>query len=108
MSLYQQSSPTVLACDEGGGGGGLLQSIAMAGSAAVITVTFIHPIDVIKVGVLFVRRQFHILRIFRTPSMDEYFLTESTFELVSCRKKKFLPYFCPCIKVVCRRFLCEN
>ena len=52
MSLYQQSSPTVLACEGESGGGGLLQSIAMAGSAAVITVTFIHPIDVIKVGVV--------------------------------------------------------
>jgi len=46
MSLYQQHTPAVLAC--AGGGGGLLQSIGMAGSAAVITVTFIHPIDVIK------------------------------------------------------------
>jgi hypothetical protein len=28
---------------------GFLQQIGMAGSAAVITVTFIHPIDVVKV-----------------------------------------------------------
>jgi len=28
----------------------LLTQVGMAGSAAVITVTFIHPIDVIKVG----------------------------------------------------------
>lgn len=30
---------------------GLLQQVAMAGGAAVITVSFIHPIDVIKVSV---------------------------------------------------------
>jgi hypothetical protein len=49
MSLsYQKNTPSVLAC--AGGGGGLLQSIGMAGSAAVITVTFIHPIDVVKVS----------------------------------------------------------
>jgi hypothetical protein len=29
----------------------LLTQVGMAGSAAVITVTFIHPIDVIKVGI---------------------------------------------------------
>jgi len=28
---------------------GLLQQVGMAGGAAVITVTFIHPIDVVKV-----------------------------------------------------------
>ena len=28
----------------------LLQQVAMAGGAAVITVTFIHPIDVVKVS----------------------------------------------------------
>ncbi len=28
---------------------GLMQQIGMAGSAAVITVSFIHPIDVVKV-----------------------------------------------------------
>ena len=28
---------------------GLLQQVGMAGAAAVITVTFIHPIDVVKV-----------------------------------------------------------
>ena len=30
---------------------GLLQQVGMAGGAAVITVSFIHPIDVIKVSV---------------------------------------------------------
>jgi hypothetical protein len=29
----------------------LLTQVGMAGTAAVITVTFIHPIDVIKVGI---------------------------------------------------------
>ena len=29
---------------------GLLQQVGMAGSAAVITVSFIHPIDVVKVS----------------------------------------------------------
>jgi len=29
---------------------GLMQQVGMAGGAAVITVTFIHPIDVIKVS----------------------------------------------------------
>ena len=29
---------------------GLLQQVGMAGGAAVITVTFIHPIDVVKVN----------------------------------------------------------
>lgn len=29
----------------------LMTQVGMAGSAAVITVTFIHPIDVIKVGI---------------------------------------------------------
>jgi hypothetical protein len=32
---------------------GLLQQVFMAGSAAVITVSFIHPIDVVKVSLFF-------------------------------------------------------
>ena len=32
------------------GAPGLLQQVGMAGGAAVITVTFIHPIDVVKVN----------------------------------------------------------
>lgn len=32
---------------------GLLQQVGMAGGAAVITVTFIHPIDVVKVRLTF-------------------------------------------------------
>lgn len=31
----------------------LLQQVGMAGGAAVITVTFIHPIDVVKVNAIF-------------------------------------------------------
>ena len=31
---------------------GLLQQVGMAGGAAVITVTFIHPIDVVKVRLI--------------------------------------------------------
>lgn len=38
----------LVATSEGGGGGGLFQSVACAGGAAVIAVTFIHPIDVVK------------------------------------------------------------
>lgn len=46
MSI-EANKPKMLAT--AGAGGGLLQQIGMAGGAAVITVTFIHPIDVVKV-----------------------------------------------------------
>ena len=44
MSLTQKQQPKLVAT----AGGGLLQNGACAGGAAVITVTFIHPIDVVK------------------------------------------------------------
>ena len=48
MSLNAFKSPTSEAKVVATGGGGLLQNVACAGGAAVITVTFIHPIDVVK------------------------------------------------------------
>lgn len=36
---------------------GLLQQVGMAGGAAVITVTFIHPIDVVKVRCILLCRE---------------------------------------------------
>ena len=47
MSLYSNQRPSVLATAVVQPS--LLQQVGMAGTAAVITVTFIHPIDVIKV-----------------------------------------------------------
>jgi len=47
MSLSTQKRTPLLAT-AGSNSPGLLQQVAMAGSAAVITVTFIHPIDVVK------------------------------------------------------------
>ena len=44
----QQKNNQLLAT--AGAGPGLLSQIGMAGGAAVITVTFIHPIDVVKVS----------------------------------------------------------
>lgn len=46
MSLNQQRQSPVLAT--AGNAPSLLQQVGMAGGAAVITVTFIHPIDVVK------------------------------------------------------------
>jgi len=46
LTTFQQQKPKVLATSDGAPG--LLQQLGMAGTAAVITVTFIHPIDVIK------------------------------------------------------------
>jgi hypothetical protein len=46
MSIYNKRQSPLLATD--GAAPGLLQQVGMAGAAAVITVTFIHPIDVIK------------------------------------------------------------
>ena len=47
LTTFQQQKPKVLATSDAPG---LLQQLGMAGTAAVITVTFIHPIDVIKVS----------------------------------------------------------
>jgi hypothetical protein len=48
MSLsFQKQQPLATSA---GAAPGLLQQVGMAGGAAVITVTFIHPIDVIKVS----------------------------------------------------------
>lgn len=47
MSLISQRRTPVLAT-AGANSPGLLQQVGMAGAAAVITVTFIHPIDVVK------------------------------------------------------------
>mmetsp|Transcript_19339 Transcript_19339/g.25544 ORF Transcript_19339/g.25544 Transcript_19339/m.25544 type:complete len:302 (-) Transcript_19339:160-1065(-) len=46
MSLSTKQQPSILAT--AGAAPGLLQQVGMAGGAAVITVTFIHPIDVVK------------------------------------------------------------
>lgn len=48
MSL--QAQPKTLATAAGPAPPSLLTQVGMAGTAAVITVTFIHPIDVVKVG----------------------------------------------------------
>ena len=52
MSLNAESSSQspVLATASAVAAPGLMQQIGMAGSAAVITVSFIHPIDVVKVS----------------------------------------------------------
>jgi hypothetical protein len=49
MSLSQQK-PQYQPLATAGAASGLFQQVFMAGSAAVITVTFIHPIDVVKVS----------------------------------------------------------
>ena len=49
MSLTDTRSASIVATAAAPGAPGLLTQIGMAGGAAVITVTFIHPIDVIKV-----------------------------------------------------------
>lgn len=49
MSLSSQSSKSNIMATAGAAAApGLLQQVGMAGGAAVITVTFIHPIDVVK------------------------------------------------------------
>ena len=53
MSINQRQS-NILATAPSAAAPSLLQQVGMAGTAAVITVTFIHPIDVVKVS-LFVR-----------------------------------------------------
>jgi len=51
MSLSSQSSKSNIVATAGAvAAPSLLQQVAMAGGAAVITVTFIHPIDVVKVN----------------------------------------------------------
>jgi hypothetical protein len=45
MSVKSQTQPMATA----GAAPGLLTQVAMAGGAAVVTVSFIHPIDVVKV-----------------------------------------------------------
>ena len=47
MSLNKQQS--LIMATSATAAPGLLQQVGMAGSAAVITVSFIHPIDVVKV-----------------------------------------------------------
>jgi len=48
MSINQRQSGSVLATSTAPLAPSLLQQVGMAGTAAVITVTFIHPIDVVK------------------------------------------------------------
>jgi hypothetical protein len=52
MSLISQSSKSTAVMATAGASAppSLLEQVAMAGGAAVITVTFIHPIDVVKVS----------------------------------------------------------
>lgn len=47
MSIHR-SDARVMATASAAGGGGLLKQVFAAGGSAVITVTFIHPIDVVK------------------------------------------------------------
>jgi hypothetical protein len=50
MSLNNTSPTSILATAAAGGAPpSLLKQVGMAGTAAVLTVTFIHPIDVVKV-----------------------------------------------------------
>lgn len=49
MSLADTRSASIMATAAAPGAPGLMTQIGMAGGAAVITVTFIHPIDVVKV-----------------------------------------------------------
>lgn len=53
MSLSSQSSKSTAIMATAGASAppSLLEQVAMAGGAAVITVTFIHPIDVVKVSI---------------------------------------------------------
>ena len=48
MSITRQQTPPL--ATSVAAAPGLLQQVGMAGSAAVITVSFIHPIDVVKVS----------------------------------------------------------
>lgn len=48
MIITKQQSP-IMASSAAAAAPSLLQQVGMAGSAAVITVSFIHPIDVVKV-----------------------------------------------------------
>jgi hypothetical protein len=51
MSLNQKSQSNIVATAAAAPlSPTLLQQVGMAGTAAVITVTFIHPIDVVKVS----------------------------------------------------------
>jgi hypothetical protein len=49
--MQAQQNKTSLMATASANAPGLLQQVGMAGGAAVITVSFIHPIDVIKVSV---------------------------------------------------------
>jgi hypothetical protein len=49
MQSIKETQSMILAT-AGDNSPGLLQQVFMAGSAAVITVSFIHPIDVVKVS----------------------------------------------------------
>jgi hypothetical protein len=51
-SYAKQQQQTMMASSAAVGTPSLLTQVGMAGSAAVITVTFIHPIDVVKVCIL--------------------------------------------------------
>jgi hypothetical protein len=53
QDMQAQQNKTSLMATASANAPGLLQQVAMAGGAAVITVSFIHPIDVIKVSVHF-------------------------------------------------------
>lgn len=52
MSYFNtKSQSSLLACSPAAAAApSLLQQVGMAGSAAVITVSFVHPVDVVKVG----------------------------------------------------------
>ncbi len=57
MSLNTRSSQSsLLACSPAAAAAApsLLQQVGMAGSAAVITVSFVHPVDVVKVSLVVV------------------------------------------------------
>lgn len=46
--MFSERQKRVIATAGSGGGGSLIKQVGAAGGAAVITVTFIHPIDVVK------------------------------------------------------------
>jgi hypothetical protein len=51
MSFNTRSQSSLIACSPAAAAApSLFQQVGMAGSAAVITVSFVHPVDVVKVS----------------------------------------------------------
>ena len=51
MNYYSSKQSSLLATSPAAAAPSLFQQVGMAGSAAVITVSFVHPVDVVKVCV---------------------------------------------------------